>query len=108
MKPEVAEEITGICDRPPIDIGTMTLVFGAAGIIKVEYVDSTPEPMSEEHIFERILDGITGEEDYIYDAQAFAEVVKAIEQNPEIGGKQHQKLLSVIPQLKRAFLNVLI
>ncbi len=107
IPPEVSEEIQNLHNRLGLEYGPLTLVYAAAGLVGLEYVDCEPERMSRKDVFDRIAEGMGGEEGYAYNEEEFLAVVKAIEQGAGdriIDGKRLQKLLKVTSRLKRMIL----
>lgn len=110
ISPEIGEEIQNLHDRLGLEYGPLILVYAAAGLVKLEYVDVEPEPMTESDVFERIMGGIKGEEGYAYDRSEFLSVIDAIGQyiyaveKELIDEKRLQKLLKVTSRLKREIL----
>lgn len=105
MPSEIYDEIYGLIEKYGLEYGPLLLVYAAAGITELYYVDSEPEPYSREDAVERIVEGISGEEAYIYEAEEFLKIMEFIEKSGEgIDEERLRRLKAVTPQLKKAIL----
>ena len=104
VPPEISEEIQNLHDRLGLEYGPVLLVYAATGLVRLEYVDCEPERISKKEVFERIVEGIKGEEGYAYDVREFLCVINSIEQKKLIDKKRLPKLLKVTSKLKREIL----
>ncbi|ADC64732.1 hypothetical protein Ferp_0559 [Ferroglobus placidus DSM 10642] len=104
---EIAEEIRRLHDLHQLEYGPLTILYAAAGLVRLEYADAEPEPMSEEEVLERIEEGIRGVEGYAYDIRNFVDIIEVIEHaesEAKIDKDRLRKLLKVVQRLKKVVL----
>lgn len=102
---EVYEEVRELHENFRLEYGPLLLVYAAAGLAELYYIDSEPEAYSREDVFERIAEGVRGDEGYSYNAKDFLKITDFIENSGEgIDGKRLRELRAIIPRLKKTIL----
>uniref|UniRef100_A0A7C2S5V3 Uncharacterized protein n=1 Tax=Archaeoglobus fulgidus TaxID=2234 RepID=A0A7C2S5V3_ARCFL len=102
---KIVEEVTTLCRKFKLDGGALLLVYAAAGIIQLRYVDCKAERYSREAVLSRIFDGISEEGGFYYEPAKFQKIIEFLEKSGEnVKEERLKKLRAVLPNLKEVIL----